>query len=36
MDLGDFNMKNNLFYFFNEHEDLDYEIWRMGFVGKLF
>jgi hypothetical protein len=26
MDLGDFNMKNNLFYFFNEHEDLDYEI----------
>jgi hypothetical protein len=26
MDLGDFNMKNNLNFLFDEHEDLDYEI----------
>jgi hypothetical protein len=26
MDLGDFNMQNNLNFLFDEHEDLDYEI----------
>ncbi len=36
MDLGNFNMQNNLNFLFDEHEDLDYEIWKMGFVWKLF
>lgn len=35
MDLGDFNMQKNLNFLFDEHEDLNYEIWRMGSVGKL-
>jgi hypothetical protein len=26
MDLGNFNMQNNLNFLFDEHEDLDYEI----------
>jgi hypothetical protein len=26
MDLGDFNMQNNLNFLFDEHEDLDYEL----------